>query len=176
MMLRHASSTRLRRRWQSESGAELVEFALVLPLLLMLIAAIADFAMLFQGYQVATNAVREGARLAILPGYNANSYATVRTRVAGYLAAGGAYGTFQRSGAGLPVLGAADLDVTPVSLDLGTAPAGSGVQVTLTYTHPFLFIGPIVGLINQTFASTLTYQTTAQMRTEIQVPVPAGGP
>jgi Flp pilus assembly protein TadG len=164
-----------RRRWRSDSGAEIVEFALVVPVLLMLIVAVADFALLFQSYQVATNAVREGARLAVLPGYNANGYATVRTRVASYLAAGGAYGTFPRS-AGLPVLTQADLDVTPVALDLGAGLTSSGVQVTLTYTHPFLFIGPIVGLINQTFASTLTYQTAAQMRTEIQMPVPVGGP
>jgi Flp pilus assembly protein TadG len=170
-----AARPHLMRRWWFDSGAELVEFALVLPVLLILIVGVADFALLFHSYQVSTNAAREGARLAILPGYNANGYATVRTRVASYLAAGGAYGTYPRS-AGLPVLTQADLDVTPVPLALGAAPAGSGVQVTLTYTHQFLFIGPIVGLINQTFASTLTYQTPAQMRTEIQVPVPAGGP
>ncbi len=135
----------------------------MLPLLLMLIVAIADFATLFQSYEVATNAAREGARLAVLPGYSANNYLTVRTRVTNYLVAGGAHGAFATN-------------VTPVTLDLGGGLAASGVQVTLTCTHPFLFIGPIVGLINGTFASTLTYQTTAQMRTEVQVPVPAGGP
>jgi Flp pilus assembly protein TadG len=163
VMRRHLRLARALRRCRCESGAELVEYAFVLPLLLMLIAAIADVAMLFQSYEVSTNAAREGARLAVLPGYTANDYQTVRTRVADYLAAGGADGPFATN-------------VTPVTLDLGGGLAASGVQVTLTYTHPFLFIGPIVGLINGTFATTLTYQTTAQMRTEIQVPVPAGGP
>jgi Flp pilus assembly protein TadG len=163
MMTVCRTRSRLVRQCRSESGAELVEFAFVLPVLLLLIAAIADFALLFQSYEVATNAAREGARLAVLPGYTVNDYATVRTRVASYLAAGGAAGTFQT-------------DVAPVTLNLGAGLAGSGVQVTVTYTHPFLFIGPIVGLINGTFVNTLTYQTTAQMRTEIQVPVPAGGP
>jgi Flp pilus assembly protein TadG len=161
MMALLRRTARLRRAWRSDSAAELVEFALVLPLLLVLIVGVADFALLFQSYEVTTNAAREGARLAVLPGYNANNYATVQTRVAAYLAAGGAHGAFQTN-------------VVPVALDLGNGLTGSGVQVTLTYTHPFLFIGPVIGLINGTFATTLTYQTAAQMRTEIQMPV--GGP
>ena len=161
MMPRYAALTRLRRRWRTDSGAELVEFALVLPVLLVLIVGVADFALLFHGYQVTTNAAREGARLAILPGYDANSYATVRARVTNYLAAGGARGT-------------ALTNVAPVALDLGGGLTGSGVQVTLTYTHSFLFVGPVIGLINGTFANTLTYQTVAQMRTEVQTAV--GGP
>jgi Flp pilus assembly protein TadG len=160
-MERLITTARRRRVWCSDSGAELVEFALVLPLLLVLIVGVADFALLFQSYQVTTNAAREGARLAVLPGYNANSYATVRSRVAAYLAAGGARGAFQTN-------------VTPVAIDLGGGLTGSGVQVTVTYTHPFLFIGPVIGLINGTFVNTLTYQAAAQMRTEIQTPV--GGP
>jgi Flp pilus assembly protein TadG len=161
MMPRYSALRRLRWRWRTDSGAELVEFALVLPVLLVLIAGVADFALLFHGYHVTTNAAREGARLAILPGYDANSYATVRTRVTNYLAAGGARGT-------------ALTNVAPVALDLGGGLTGSGVQVTLTYTHSFLFVGPVIGLINGTFANTLTYQTVAQMRTEVQTPV--GGP
>jgi Flp pilus assembly protein TadG len=161
MMPRYSALRRLRWRWRTDSGAELVEFALVLPVLLVLIAGVADFALLFHGYHVTTNAAREGARLAILPGYDANSYATVRTRVTNYLAAGGARGT-------------ALTNVAPVALDLGGGLTGSGVQVTLTYTHSFLFVGPVIGLINGTFANTLTYQTVAQMRTEVQTAV--GGP
>jgi hypothetical protein len=65
-------------------------------------------------------------------------------------------------------------NVSPVPIDLGGGLTGSGVQVTLTYTHSFLFIGPVMGLINGTFANTLTYQTMAQMRTEVQTAV--GGP
>jgi Flp pilus assembly protein TadG len=155
VMRRYLRLARALRRCRCESGAELVEFALVLPLLLVLIAGITDFTMLFQSYEVTTNAAREGARLAVLPGYAFNNYATVRTRVANYLAAGGAVGSFQTN-------------VAPVTLTLGNGFQASGVQVTVTYTHSFLFIGPIVGLINGTFMNTLTYRTTAQMRTEVQ--------
>jgi Flp pilus assembly protein TadG len=144
-----------RTRLSSESGAELIEFALVLPILLLLIAGIADFGLLFHSHEVTTNAAREGARLAVLPGYDANGYAAVRTRVASYMTTGGLTGPFTTA-------------VSPQAVDLGGGTMANGVMVTVTYTHTFLFIGPIVGLINGTFATTLTYQTAAVMRTEIQ--------
>ena len=54
---------------RGEGGNALVEFALVLPLLMLVFAGIVDFGFLFQRYEVITNAAREGARLAVLPGY-----------------------------------------------------------------------------------------------------------
>ena len=72
-------------RIRSERGAELVEFALVLPLLLVLIGGIVDFGFLFQRYEVVTNAAREGARLASLAGY---TDAAARTRVREYIRVG----------------------------------------------------------------------------------------
>jgi Flp pilus assembly protein TadG len=47
-----------------ERGANLVEMALILPLLLLLLAAIADFGRAFNSYIVINNAAREGARYA----------------------------------------------------------------------------------------------------------------
>jgi Flp pilus assembly protein TadG len=47
-----------------ERGANLVEMALIMPLLLLLIAAIADFGRAFNSYIVINNAAREGARFA----------------------------------------------------------------------------------------------------------------
>ena len=49
---------------REERGAALVEFALALPLLLVVIAGIVDFGFTFQRYEVVTNAAREGARMA----------------------------------------------------------------------------------------------------------------
>ena len=59
---------RLPARVRSQAGAELVEFALVLPILLLVFAGIVDFGLLLQRQQVVTNAAREGARLAVLSG------------------------------------------------------------------------------------------------------------
>ena len=77
---------RLSRRWRSEDGAQLVEFALVLPLLLFVVLGIAEFGFIFQRYEVVTNAAREGARIAVLPGYAISGRAT---RVRNYLTLGG---------------------------------------------------------------------------------------
>ena len=49
----------------AEKGAALVEFALVFPLLLLLLMGIVEFGLLFHNKQVLTNASREGARAGI---------------------------------------------------------------------------------------------------------------
>ena len=46
---------------RGERGAALVEFALALPMLLVVLAGIVDFGFVFQRYEVITNAAREGA-------------------------------------------------------------------------------------------------------------------
>lgn len=46
-------------------GAALVEFAIVLPLLLLLVVGMIEFGLLFYNKQVLTNSSREGARAAI---------------------------------------------------------------------------------------------------------------
>ena len=78
-----------------ERGAELVEFAFVLPTLLLVMWASSISGLLFQSYEVVTNAAGEGARVAILPGYN---NADVQARVNQYLTAGGLTGTATVSG------------------------------------------------------------------------------
>jgi Flp pilus assembly protein TadG len=143
------------RRFASDSGSQLVELALVLPILLLLIAGIAEFGMLFQSYEVTTNAVREGARLAVLPGGDADDYAVVRTRVNDYMTTAALPGTFTT-------------DVTPQGIPVVGGATANGVRVTVAYTYDALFIGPIAGLINQTFTNTITYQTTALMRTHAE--------
>ena len=70
---------------RSESGAELVEFALVLPLLIFTIMGLVDFGFLFQRFEVINNAAREGARIAVLPGY---SQTDVQNRVTQYVREG----------------------------------------------------------------------------------------
>ena len=52
--------------FNDEKGAALVEFALVLPLLLLLIGGIIQFGFIFNGQITLTSAVREGARHAVV--------------------------------------------------------------------------------------------------------------
>ena len=52
--------------------------ALAMPLLMLIVLGIMDFGLMFQQYEVLTNAAREGARIAVLPNY---SDADVQARV-----------------------------------------------------------------------------------------------
>ncbi|HET9852412.1 MAG TPA: TadE/TadG family type IV pilus assembly protein [Candidatus Limnocylindrales bacterium] len=56
----------LRRRGARSRGQGLVEFALVFPLFILLVMAIADLGLAVFAYNSITNAAREGARLAIV--------------------------------------------------------------------------------------------------------------
>lgn len=141
------------KRLHAENGAALVEMAIVTPVLLLVLAGIAEFGLMFRAYEVTTNAAREGVRLAALPGNEENDYAIVRTRVEAYL-----------SDAALP--GARTIAVTPESVALGALSA-NGARVTVTYTYQCQFLGPAVALMNGTFTNTITFQSGAVMRTEI---------
>ena len=76
----------MRAPWRSERGAELIELAVALPLLLLVAMGIVDFGFLFQRYLVLTNAAMEGARVAVLPGY---SIADAQARASTYAQASG---------------------------------------------------------------------------------------
>ena len=54
------------RKINNQNGAAMVEFAIVLPLLLILIFGIIEFSVMFYDKAMLTNATREGARAAIL--------------------------------------------------------------------------------------------------------------
>jgi Flp pilus assembly protein TadG len=55
-----------RRIWKDRDGQALVEFAIVLPILLLLLLGMMEFGLLLYNQQVITNASREGARFGIV--------------------------------------------------------------------------------------------------------------
>jgi TadE-like protein len=55
------------RRRDSSSGQDLVEYAIVFPVLMLLLLGIIDFGRIIYSYNAISNAAREGTRLAILP-------------------------------------------------------------------------------------------------------------
>jgi Flp pilus assembly protein TadG len=141
------------RVWACERGAELVEFAFVFPTLLLVILGIIDFGFLFQRYEVVTNAAREGARVAILPDYEASIDANVTARVNQYLTAGGLTPTD-------PVV-----VVTPPPFAVGTQ-CVTVRSVTVAYRNDFLFLGPILGLMGGSGLTAKTLHATSSMRSE----------
>lgn len=60
--------------YKSEKGQAMVEFALILPVLFLIIGGIIDFGWIFHHQSIANNACREGARYASIhssnPDYN----------------------------------------------------------------------------------------------------------
>src|SRR4026207_1958955 len=55
-----------RSRRRGAAGQSLVEFALVFPVLIIMLIAIFDFGRLVSAYNAITNAAREGARVGII--------------------------------------------------------------------------------------------------------------
>jgi Flp pilus assembly protein TadG len=149
-----------RRAVRSERGAELIEFALVFPLLLFVVLGIIDFGFLFQRMEVVTNAAREGARVAVLPGYDS---ADVRTRVCDYLLAGGVPVNQGTCVAGTDSVVAVDDDFD-IAVSGGTV---SGKQVVVTFSHTYTFISGIAGWFGGAFSS-VPVRGVAVMRDEVQ--------
>jgi Flp pilus assembly protein TadG len=142
---------RLRR---DQRGAALLEMAFTLPLLLLISVGIFEFGRAFEVWQVLTNAAREGARVAVLPGI---SDAMVTARVQQYANAG--------------VL---DVGVTPtvtiqrnstISYGSGTA---SGSKVTVAYPFRFIVLQGVVRMIvtGSTVGAPFTMAASATMRNE----------
>jgi Flp pilus assembly protein TadG len=136
---------------RNDEGAELIEMAIVLPLLLLLIMGIVDFGFLFQRYVVLTNAAAEGARVASLPGY---SSADVTSRVASYATNGG-------------IRGAVSAVTTPVTLPGAGGGTWPGRQVTVSYVYTFNYIGPIARLFGSGPGGTVTLTSRATMRQQV---------
>ena len=141
------------RRWRSEDGAQLVEFALVLPMLLLVVLGIAEFGFIFQRLEVMTNAAREGARMAVLPGYTT---ADVQTRVRTYVTQGRVPTTLVNP----------SIVVTNVTIPVGGGlPALNARRVTVTYTHTFTLLPGIGNLLGATY-TTVPLTAVAEMRNE----------
>lgn len=138
----------------SERGAALVETALTLPLLLFITIGIVEFGRAYQTWQVLTNAAREGARIAILPG---TLDGDVTARIQAYLADGQVE---RPTDAGVSI----DRD-EEISIGSGTASAS---RVTVTYPYEFMVLQPVATLVNpgSSVGEPLTMTASALMRNE----------
>ena len=142
-------STREARKSKPRGNA-LVEFALVLPMLLLVFAGIIDFGFLFQRHEVLTNAVREGARIAVLPA--AYGAGVIQQRVVDYVASS---------------LGSS----SGLSVDVPVRSSPSGYQVVTVSArleYSYLILGPVVSLVRGTWGNSITLTAASSMRTEVQ--------
>ena len=149
--------TRIAR--SSDRGAELVEYALIAPVLMLILLGIAEFGLFFQAFEVVNNAAREGARMGILAREtDAQFYSTadIQGRVASFITAG------LPSGAATPTTTVACVNET-----WGGGPTYQAARVTVTYTYTFKFIGPLAGFFGQSFG-TIPLTAVSTMRRELQ--------
>jgi Flp pilus assembly protein TadG len=144
-------SMRRRRFVGCASGNAVIELAFTLPLLLVVVMGIFDFGLMFQRYEVVTNAAREGARVGVLPGYTS---ADAIARARQYLLSGG-----------LTTCGTC-ITAPLANTTFGTPPKTvQQVTVTVDYVHNYLLVGPIMNLFGGSFG-TVTLRGVSIMRRE----------
>jgi Flp pilus assembly protein TadG len=108
---------------QDERGAAVVEFALVAPLLLLMVLGIAEFGRAYFVQANLSQAAREGVRVMALKNDPAGAIAATK--------------------AAAPTLTLTNIAVTPAScLTSGTTPAATA---TVTVTYPLAFISKMFG-------------------------------
>lgn len=122
----------MRTRLRDEDGASAVEFAFIVPLLLVLVLGIAEFGHAFQVQGTLSAAAREGARVMALQ----NDPAAARTAVRD------ASPTLD------PVVTNAQITVTPPTGCPPSSTTTQNVRVTVAYPMPFLtdFFGADIDL------------------------------
>jgi hypothetical protein len=113
------SGLRQRVRARGQSGQALIEAAIILPVILIVVFAIINFAIVWNHWESLTDAVRAGGRAA----------ATCRF--------GGDYAAAYNAAAG-------DLPSHPAPSATGCGPAGSTITVTATYPFKINVMGLVV--------------------------------
>ena len=153
-----ARQRRLIPSWaRSARGQSLAEFAMVLPIFLILIFAVIDFGMGLRSYISLTNATREGARYAAV-GNPAGAYpidCATGTTVVG------------RVCAGMEGLNLDNLEGVSVTYPEGQNP-GNDVSVAAQYTYEYITpLGDLMDFMSAgAFPDTFNLTTSTDMRLE----------
>jgi Flp pilus assembly protein TadG len=114
-----------------EEGAAAVEFAILLPLLMMILFGIIEFGLVLYNKEVITNASREGARFGIVIGDPRPAAGQIQGVVNTYLTNAG-------------------LNSGNATVSVAGAQGASGSDLTVSVTYPYTF------LVLPNFATSLT--------------------
>ena len=143
-------------KWRNDHGGAIVEFAIVLPLLLVLTFGILEFGILFYDKAVLTNATREGARAGII----------FKEATSGYLSLSDiediaeAYCTER-------LISFSDTAPAPVSEATRTGTTtGDKLTVKITYQFNFLAFSNVIALFGNNFSDILTLESQTVMLLE----------
>jgi Flp pilus assembly protein TadG len=133
-----------------DRGATAVEFALLLPVLLLLVFGLIDFGRALNAQITLTQAAREGARLAALGGQLSAVVSRTQTAATG--------------------LSSSQVSVTVTACPSGGSAGGSPADATVQASYPFSFVTPL-GAIAKLFGgsgpgSSMTLTATGVMACE----------
>ncbi len=137
------------KRLRCQKGVAAVEFAIILPVLMLIIFGIIEFGLLMYDKQVITNASREGARAGIVVGVSRVDDDGILEMMDRYIANH------------LITFGATpSLDITIEPVDRTDMDFGDELTVTVTYDYDFLVLPNFVA----DFAGVQTLATTTVMK------------
>lgn len=125
---------------KNEKGQALVEFAIILPILLLLIMGILQFGMLINNYLSLENSSREGARLGIVGGTNTDIQNIVMKTS--------------------PTLDSSALTIT-ITPSEGNRKSGDTLTINLTYSYNLT-----IPIISSLFNNTVMLNAQTSMRIE----------
>ena len=143
-----------------EAGQAVVEFALVLPILMMVLIGILEFGRAWNTYQVITDAAREGARNVVVSGSTATNASV--TQIVNDALARARLNTATLSTANPCPTGSVTAPLVCLT-GLGAA-TGTPASVQIAYPYNFTFLGRLLRWT--TGQSNVTLRTTFVMRNE----------
>ena len=127
------------RRASRQRGSVLVEFALVLPLLVLIVMLVLEGSRLVRTHQVLNNAAREGARLSVIR-ENLGSTDAIIAEVVTYAT---------QNGVPLTAGGVTVSQTASIPTPSGTPMSASVVTVSYTYTMNYLSVFAWLGVPSQ---------------------------
>ncbi len=142
-----------RRRTTRKRGQALVEFAMVLPIFLLILSGICDFGFMLYNRMTVINSAREGARAAAMVTDATTIVSLAKGASSGSAANGGL--TVTPGNVEVKCLQTSLHADPPATIDCGIAKAGDSVSVKVNYTYHTFF--PL------SFGSTFDLSSTVQM-------------
>ena len=132
--------------WRSDDGQALVEFALVVPVLLLLILGLVEFSRAWNTQQVLTDTAREALRSSVVanPGF---SYGAMLGLIDQAL-----------------VRASLDPERADVTVEGWKSGTGTPARIQIDYRYEFGFLGPLIGWVAED--RSLALSTSFVMRNE----------
>ncbi len=142
------NSDRTQTRRRRERGQSMVEFAVVIPVFVVVVLGIIDFGMALRADIMLTNAAREGARVGVVCEGDDTTTAS-NAAIAQVVDSGSALG------------------LTAANVIQATTPCSTGSEVVVTAQYTYNFITPLGGIVRILGGSdSITFTSTTRMRSE----------